>query len=144
MKHPMAQFALEAIITMWYGRKARVDLSQPNDSKTDEFVSPSKLDQFGYFFSPLPSVGPMEQLHPLPVDEYWSVLKRAQLLRVFSQFRWRSMQDQRAKEVRQLVVDGIQADPRYEVTAKELQHNQLGTLLNSCAAQLTNAKDVQT
>jgi hypothetical protein len=38
-------------------------------------------------FHKVPSVGPCETLCPLPVDEYWNILKRSQLLSVFSKFR---------------------------------------------------------
>jgi hypothetical protein len=53
------------------------------------------------------------------------------------------MRDARAKEVRQLVNDDLHADPRYEVTATELRHYRLWTLLDSCTIPLSNAKDVQ-
>jgi hypothetical protein len=78
------------------------------------------------------------------VDDYWKILKQAQVLRVFSQFRWRSMRDSRAKEVRQLAHHDLHTDPNYAVTPQELRHHRLWKLLDACAVPLANAKDVQT
>jgi hypothetical protein len=78
------------------------------------------------------------------VDEYSTLLKWAQLLHVFSQFQWRAIRSQRAKEVRQLVEVDLQEDPRYDVTAKEMNNHRLWALVNSCAKPLATAKDLQT
>jgi hypothetical protein len=78
------------------------------------------------------------------VDDYWKILQRAQVLCVFSHFRWRTMRSQRAKEVRELVDVDLQDDPRYDVTEKEMNDHRLWSLLNSCAKPLATAKDVQT
>jgi hypothetical protein len=68
-------------------------------------------------------MGPREYLCHLSVDDYWNLLKRAQLLRVFSQFRWHLLQDKRApKEVKQLVQHHLHQESQYEVTQQELWH----------------------
>jgi hypothetical protein len=78
------------------------------------------------------------------VDDYWKILKQAQVLRVFSNFRWRAMRSQRAKKVRQLVEVDLQDNPRYDVTEKEMNDFRLWASLNSCAKLLVTAKDAQT
>jgi hypothetical protein len=63
-----------------------------------------------------PTTGPKETLRRLSVDSYCeSVIKRSQLLRVFSHFRFRSRRDARATEVGQLVNHNLHLNSSYEV-----------------------------
>jgi hypothetical protein len=94
-------------------------------------------------FRVIPSMGPLESKRSLSVDAYWSILKRSQLLDVFSQFRWRSMRNARAKEVRQLVHHDLHRNESYAVSSKELRHNHLWSLLDSCSQPLKNARSLQ-
>jgi hypothetical protein len=105
---------------------------------------PNSWTETDVLFRKVPSICPVEALRPLSVNSYWSILKRAQSVRIFSKFRWRSMRDARAKEVRQLMQQDLHQDPRYEVTTLELRHCQLWSMLDSCAEKLNNAKDIQT
>jgi hypothetical protein len=61
------------------------------------------------------TLGPIEPLRRLSVNEYWALLKRLQLLQVFAHYRWRSMQNKRAKEVRQLVEHDLHVESRYDL-----------------------------
>jgi hypothetical protein len=95
-------------------------------------------------FCQKPTMGPRETLRRLSVDEYWSLLKCAQLLRVFSQFCWRLLRDKRAKEVQQLVQHDLHEELQYKVTQQELRHLRLCELLNGCSVSLNNAQDFET
>jgi hypothetical protein len=80
---------------------------------------PQSWNEADILFCTVPTTLPIKSLSPLLVDDYWDIVKRSQLLSVFSRFQWNLMRNARAKEVRQLLQHDLQLAPRFKVTAKE-------------------------
>lgn len=80
---------------------------------------PQSWNEADILFCTVPTTLPIESLRPLLVHDYWDIVKRSQLLSVFSRFQWNLMRNARAKEVRQLLQHDLQLAPRFKVTAKE-------------------------